>query len=122
MPVQVDPAPPHFAGFSEREGLSPSSAFVCPVCEAGVSFPPRVLSAASRARFSDAARKSKLKPEVALSFEKAYSPFVAQGKAKFVLDFHCPQCQAPYAVGFEWTELHMADTRFFPIELWSMEE
>jgi hypothetical protein len=119
MTVSITPAVPHFAGFSEKQGLYPSNVFVCPACEAGVSFPPRVLSAASAARFTEASYKSKLKPDVASSFQEAYGSFVEGNKGRFVLDFHCPQCQAPYAIGFEWTEFHMADTRFFPISLWS---
>lgn len=120
MAVQVAPAAPHFANFSEKEGLYSSNVFVCPACEAGVSFTLRVLSAASTARFNEVPQESKLRPEMATAFKKAYGPFVANDRARFVLDFHCPKCEAPYAIGFEWTELHMADSRYFPIGFWSL--
>jgi hypothetical protein len=122
MQVLLTSAPQHFAGFSEKEGLSASNTFVCPACEAGASFPHRVLSAAAGARLEEAPRRSKLQATAALAFEKPINEFVSMSKARFALDFHCPKCQRPYAIGFEWTELHMADTRYFPVSLWSAVE
>lgn len=120
MAVQIAPASPRFENFSEKEGLYSSNVFVCPACQAGISFPLRVLSAASTARFNESPYRSKLRLEVAPAFMVAYGPFVTNDRARFVLDFHCPKCEAPYAIGFEWRALHIADSRYFPISFWSL--
>jgi hypothetical protein len=119
MPLQHNSAANHFVGFDDREGLSSSNRFVCPACNYEVNFPFRSLSLGAESRWNDKPRKSKLQEAVAPEFESDVQKFLSRSKAHFVLDFHCPTCHKPYVVGFEWTEFHMADTRYFPVSLWS---
>ena len=108
-----------FIGYNPEQGLNFPNFFVCPCCEYGVSFPQHSLQYGAASRFSNLERKSKLKEEIAILFNETIAAFLVANLLNFVLDFHCPKCQKPYAIGFDWNEFHMADSRYFPRQVWS---
>jgi hypothetical protein len=62
---------------------------------------------------------SKLESRFAPAFERAIAGF-SQDVEHFVLDFHCPKCHAPYAIGFEEVEIHMATYAYRPLHIWGL--
>lgn len=115
--LELDPTE-HFAGFLPEEGLAAPSFFLCPVCEYGIYFTFDSLRRGAGSRWTDAPRHSNLRPEVAYLFAAPVEEFLTGDRSRFVLDFHCPKCQTPFALGFDWSELHMGDRRYFPRALW----
>jgi len=111
----------YFVGDVEQ-GLSPSNHFQCPVCSYGIWFPFHTLTEEGSRRWRNERNTSKLDAELVTAFEQATAKFLSQNVMHFVLDFHCPKCHAPYAIGFDHNEIRMGDWRYFPKFVWSATE
>jgi hypothetical protein len=109
-----------FVGYNPEQGLNFPNFFVCTYCKYGVSFPGHSLADGASNRYLNKPRKSKLKLEIAPFFVETIAEFLSTNLSRFVLDFHCPKCQQPYVIGFDWSEFHMADPRYFPLQVWGL--
>jgi rubredoxin len=90
--------------------------FHCPKCGYGVYFNEQSLS---NGFSTHQERPQKLNPNFAIVFQKDVQLFLSNKFERFILDFHCPQCQSPYVIGFEAVEFHMAHWRYRPMVVFS---
>ena len=101
-----------FTGLDSNGWLVYPNLFHCPKCKYGIYFNERSLSNG----FSSHQQMSlKLEPESAILFQKDIQLFLSNKFERFILDFHCPQCQSPYVIGFESEEFHPAAWRYRPV-------
>jgi len=108
-----------FTGVDRDGWLNYPNLFHCLKCDYGVYFNEQSLS---NGFSSHQERPLKLNPELALSFNKDIKHFLSDEFERFILDFHCPQCQSPYVIGFETHEFHMSHYRYRPIAVFSAAE
>ncbi|MDQ6674428.1 MAG: hypothetical protein M3069_27465 [Chloroflexota bacterium] len=107
--VSVEPAE-RFQGLDQLGMLIYPNRYVCPHCGYGVAFKETDFR-----RHAGLPFPVNLPPELAASFVPAVEVFLEAYRAEgIILDFACPRCGAPVAIGFDWQEVHMAHLRSRP--------
>ena len=108
-----------FDGLDANGWLTYPNRFFCPKCNYGIYFNQQSLS---KGFASHQDKTSRLKVDDVLVFSESIEEFHQKKYDRFILDFYCPKCHSPYIIGFEWTEFHMADSRFRPLVVFTTSE
>ncbi|MBI4760171.1 MAG: hypothetical protein ACOYYF_13060 [Chloroflexota bacterium] len=115
---EIDPSA-CFTGYDSKGWLDYPNRFLCPKCDYGVYFNRQSLE---KGAVNHQNEPLKLNSEDAGFFKEHIQQFLAnmaeRGK-RFILDFYCPKCKAPYVIGFEEADLHKDDYHYRPIVIYS---